>query len=256
VRRSIVFDVRDEFRALQAEVERKATVHAIRQQQQQQANQQEPALPWRQGNTAAAVSSVLAAATPAVYARPSTLCRPHWPSPPAAPVPALTADDVPSTPPHDRCIAGSKLSEHEDASEEEKKDGADSASMRAPGPSLHVSSPPLTDSLLAAQAAAAPSTAAAATPFSPRTALDVHILGVQAAIRQRLLVSQRDAGEGEDSCPLRLTLCSSRFSSLHEFVLLLVVLSARFSFLQHLRQEQHASASTGEFAAVGVKPPS
>ena len=223
VRRLLLTAVRSEFESLVADVERRAIVQAVRaQQQQQQVSSEHEAGTLSEATRRGKIA-------PPSYPQPRTLCRPRFqphaaalplPLPPPAPSSLIlpAADDAKAAEPepsaeasaaHPSTGSATALAPHDDYKH-------DSHTTVAPQPAqLDVSEEP---SHLAA-------------PTGAWRPLETQILSVQAAIRQRLLVSQLSShmlGVHSRNCVLTSRLCPVWFA---------------FCVLQLLRQQPLSSAA-------------
>jgi len=198
-----VQEVRDEFAALVADVQRRATVQALRQQ-----HGSEGAWGAARSPTSALAAALAGAASPlcASYSRAATLCRPHWlPAPVKISPAAVPLEAEPTVEKH-----GGK-SPAVQQSEQAASAAEDASSAHASD--ADAKSEPAVSSRAVVAAAAGPISASSNSDRS----LDVQILCVHAAIRQRLLVSQSAI-----ACPLLVAFSHAHVRrSCLEFVALL-----------------------------------
>lgn len=205
VRRTLVTAVRDEFQSMLADVGRRATVQALRAQQQSAQMHGHEGL-YSTASTLAAAGSADRAQP--VYRR-DTLCRPRFqvpekqqqqPAQSAIATPAVhSASPVSNSSDSVRTLP-SEGSSSTDAESKEQKDGLGSPPQQLPGDAAPLSSlqvePPQSPTPSAAAFASADGGSHAPPHLEPTGAwrpLETQILSVQAAIRQRLLV-RRDFG--------------------------------------------------------------
>jgi hypothetical protein len=201
VRRTLVTAVRDEFQSMLADVERRATVQALRAQQQAAQMQGHEGL-YSTASTLAAAGSADRAQP--VYRR-DTLCRPRFQVPEkqrqeptqSAIAPPAVHSASPASHSSDsvRTLPSEGVSSA-DAESKEQKDGLASPPQQlpdgaAPLSSLQVEAPQSPTPSAAAASAGADDGSHAPSHHEPTGAwrpLETQILSVQAAIRQRLLV--------------------------------------------------------------------